>query len=650
MKIGIDYYPEHWDEDLWERDADMMAEAGVYAVRLGEFAWSLSEPKEDEFDFGWLDRAIDMFAARGIKIILCTPTACPPLWMYDKYPDLNQKSPDGSTVPIGIRGHRCINSESLIRRTRVYLERICTHYKDNSAIIAWQIDNELEGNFCRCERCTSAFTSYLKSKYQSLDELNKAYGTPVWNGIYSSWEQVKPPAYVHPKGWYNPSLSLDYHRYAQENVCNFSEMQAETIRKHFPHTPITTNTWFCDNHPDYDRLFEKLDIVAYDNYPAVELPEDKNALYSHAFHLDFMRGIKGKNFWIMEQLSGAMGSWMPMGRAVYPGQIKGYALQAFAHGADMVVHFRWRTAVQGAEMFWHGLIDHSNVPGRRYREFLSLCEEANTLGAITGGEIKSAVAVLYDSDSETALRIQPQTNGFDYLTQLKIWHDGCTSNGVNTDIIPSDRDFSGYKVVIAPALFVVKSGTAERLRDFVSKGGTLLLTARSAVKDGTNSCIMDVLPCTLSDICGAHVSEYCPIGWGQERITMDCEDFTITQWCDISECDTAETIAEYKDSYYKGCPAVTRNSFGKGTAYYVGTVPERAFCKKLMSRIFAENSITHEPSLPFGVEVTERIKGDTTYRFIFNNTMDKQEFTLYGKLYSMDAFEMTREKLGIINN
>ncbi len=645
MKIGIDYYPEQWDSSLWEKDAEMMAESGIKVVRLAEFAWSLIEPQENEFDFGWLDKVISILTSHGMEIILCTPTACPPLWMYDKYPDIYRKNYDEKCEPIGIRGHRCINSPNLIHRTKIYIDRICHHYKDNKAIIAWQIDNELESNFCRCKRCTEAFTSYIKAKYKSLDALNSAYGTAVWNGIYNSWEQVKPPAYVHPKSWYNPGLSLDYHRFAQKNIAEFAEMQADAIHRYFPDIPITTNTWFCENRPDYSSLFENLDIVSYDNYPPVELPESKNFLYSHAFHLDFMRGIKQKNFWIMEQLSGAMGSWMPMGRAVYPGQIKGYALQAFAHGADMVVHFRWRTAVKGAEMFWHGLIDHSNVPGRRYREFLSLCNEAMTLEHISGSEIQSSVAVVYDTDSDTALQIQPQTDGFDYITQLKIWHDGCISNGVNTDIIPSDRDFKGYSVLIVPSMYVLRGETAERLRDFVSNGGTLLLTVRTAVKDETNSCIMDVLPASLSDICGANVSEYCPIGWGQESITMDGEIFQARQWCDILECNSAEVIATYNSSLYKGDPAVTRNNYGIGTAYYVGTVPDRAFCKKLMSRIFAEKNISHEPSLPFGVEVTERINGSSAYRFVFNNTMDKQEFTLYGKFYSMEAFEMITETL-----
>lgn len=647
MRIGIDYYPEQWDETLWQKDADMMAAAGIKVVRLAEFAWSVLEPEENRFDFQWLDEIIDILTERDMDIVLCTPTNCPPLWLYEKYPDAIQTGADGRPISIGIRGHRCYNSPDFLRRTEIIIDKLAEKYRHDPRIIAWQIDNELEANFCRCKYCSSAFREYVKDKYSSVENVNKAYGNSVWSGSYSDWSQVKPPMGSHPKGWYNPALNLDYHRFAAVDTIKFVQFQKSCIRKHFPDTPITTNTWFCGNHVDYHRLFEALDFVSYDNYPAIQLPENEESLYSHAFHLDFMRGIKRQNFWIMEQLSGGLGSWSPMGRQPYPDQIKGYSLQAFAHGADTVVHFRWRTAVQGAEMFWHGLIDHSGIPGRRYEEFLSLCKEAEKLSHISGGEFISKAAVLYDSDTDFALDIQPQTDGFHYLQQLKMWHDAGTSNAVNLDIISSNASLDEYSVVIAPALFITKENTAKKLRDFAEKGGVLVLTARSGVKDENNNCIMKSLPAAYNDMTGAYAEEYCPIGWQTEHIEMEGEQYRISQWCDIMALDGGEALAVYGDSYYKGKAAVTVNSFGKGTVYYVGTVPERKFCRKLMSRIFTECGIMHEPSLPYGIEVTERRKNDNTFRFIFNNTNKAQTFTLYGKSYSMKPFEMITEHLSI---
>lgn len=645
MRIGIDYYPEQWDKSLWLKDADMMQAAGVKIVRLAEFAWSVLEPEEDRFDFGWLDEIIDILTERGMDIVLCTPTNCPPLWLYEKYPEAIQTGSDGRPIPIGIRGHRCYNSPDFLRRTEIIIDRLAERYKDEPHIIAWQIDNELEANFCRCRYCSCAFREYVKNKYSSIENVNKAYGNTVWSGSYSDWSQVKPPMGSHPKGWYNPSLNLDYHRFAAMDTVRFVQFQTDCIRKHFPDTPITTNTWFCGNHVDYHKLFEALDFVSYDNYPAIQLPEDEESLYSHAFHLDFMRGVKRQNFWIMEQLSGGLGSWAPMGRQPYPEQIKGYSLQAFAHGADTVVHFRWRTAVQGAEMFWHGLIDHSGIPGRRYEEFISLCKEAEKLSHISGSEFVSKAVVLYDGDTDFALDIQPQTDGFHYLQQLKLWHDAGTSNGVNMDIISSDAPLDGYSVVIAPALYITKESTAKKLRDFAEKGGTLILTARSGVKDEYNNCIMKSLPTVYKDMTGAYAEEYCPIGWQTEYIEMDGEQYRISQWCDAMALSSGKAVACYSDSYYKSKAAVTVNSFGNGTVYYVGTVPERKFCRKLMSRIFTECSIEHEPSLPYGIEVTERRKNESTFRFIFNNTNKAQTFTLYGCSYSMKPFEMITETI-----
>lgn len=643
MRIGVDYYPEHWDRSMWTKDADMMAEAGVRIVRLAEFAWSLIEPEENVFDFEWLDEIISILTERGMEIVLCTPTNCPPLWLYEKYPDAIQTGADGRTISIGIRGHRCYRSPEFLQRVRIIIHQMAEHYKNNTHIIAWQIDNELEANFCRCQYCAGAFRKYIMDKYKTLENVNRAYGTAVWSGSFSDWSHVKPPMGNHPKGWYNPALNLDYHRFAGADTAEFVRFQTECIREFLPHTPITTNTWFCGNHIDYHKTFQDLDFVSYDNYPAVQLPEDENSLYSHAFHLDFMRGIKQKNFWIMEQLSGAMGSWSPMGRTTYPGQIKGYSLQAFAHGADTVVHFRWRTAVQGAEMFWHGLIDHSGVTGRRYEEFRSLCQEAEKLSHIAGSEIISKAAVLYDADSDLALDIQPQTDGFHYLHQLKIWHDACISNAVNTDIISSEEALDSYSVVIAPALFITKEHIAEKLRSFAEKGGTLILTARSGVKDEYNNCIMQQLPAVFKDMTGSYAEEYCPIGWQTEHIEMDGENYRISQWCDIMALSSGEALAVYCDSFYKGKAAVTRNRYGKGIVYYIGTVPERKFCKRLMGRIFDECDIKHDAGLPLGIEVTERSKDGKMFRFIFNNTNQEQSFRLYENEYTLDPFEMKME-------
>lgn len=642
MIIGVDYYPEHWDEKMWTADAELMAKTGVKLVRLGEFAWCRLEPSDGCFDFSWLDRAIEIFAERGINVVLGTPTNCPPRWLCEEHPEVLPWGSDGKPNPIGVRGHRCYNSPVFIEYAQRIVSKLAEHYKDNGAVAAWQIDNELDAGICYCGTCNEKHRRWLKRKYGTLEALNKAYGNVVWSGEYSSWEQIDPPYGGYNKAWLNPAYMLDFSRRAAEDVTEFCNMQAELIRSFIPDAKITTNTWFCESMPDFYRMFEKLDFVSYDNYPTVSIPNDTENIYTHAVHLDIMRGIKRKNFCIMEQLSGMPGCWTPMSKTPRPGMIKGYALQAFAHGADTVVLFRWRTAAIGAEMHWHGIIDHSNVPGRRFEEFAELCREAENLSKLRGTELRSKVAVLYSTESEYAFKLQPQTDGMYYMEQIKLLHSAFAGYGVNVDIIGQHEDLSGYKVVCAPEMYITDESVARRLYDFAEKGGTVILTTRSGVKDENNNCIVEQLPAVYARLTGCRVEEYDPIGWDTVKVKFeDGEVFTARQWCDVLQTDTAEVIARYDGNFYRGKPAVTVNRFGSGKAYYIGTVGEKKLYRKIALEILEDTDIEYIKGLPDNVEVTVRAGDGISARFIFNNTDAPQSFVIDGKRFELLPFEMT---------
>lgn len=647
MIIGVDYYPEHWDKSLWKADADLMRESGVKIVRLAEFAWCRLEPQEGNFDFGWLDEIIGILSERDIKIVLCTPTNCPPMWFYEKYPDAVQTEKDGRKTNTGIRGHRCINNADFLRYAERIIDTMTKRYADNKAIIAWQIDNELEANFCFCETCIGKYRSWLKARYTTVEAVNKAYGNNMWSGEYSSWEQIKPPFGSYPDAWLNPSYMLDYNRYASDSVVEHINWQQELIRKNCPDTAITTNVWFCRNMPNFYDEFKKLDFISYDNYPTTRLPDNSEECYSHAFHLDLMRGVKRKGFWVMEQLSGGLGCWAPMGRTPSPGMIKGYSLQAFAHGADTVVHFRWRTAVSGAEMHWHGLIDHSNIPGRRFKEFSELCKEAAALEAVRNTEIRSDIAILYSPDDEYAFKIQPQTNGMYYMEQHFLLDSAFAKYGLNIDVISRLEDISRYKIVIAPQMYLTDEAVTKRLYEFTENGGTVVLTNRSGVKDENNKCIMEQLPTVYRKLVGAYVEEYDPIGYDTSSIRLtDGSIYKCRQWCDILCPETAETIAVYDEEFYKGKAAITRNSCGKGTAYYIGTVCEKKLYCKLAKDILLESGIPFVEGLPDNVELTTRTGDGIIARFIFNNTAENQHFTLDKEEISLAPFEMKIDIFG----
>ena len=633
MKIGVDYYPEQWDRSMWQADSDLMAKTGVKLVRFGEFAWSRLEPSDGQFDLQWLDEAISTFSRHAIGIVLCTPTSCPPLWMYETYPDIIQAGPDGKRIPIGIRGHRCINAPMFLYYSKRITEVLARRFANNPAIAAWQIDNEIESYPCTCDVCRNQFRDWLLDKHDTLENINAAFGNSVWSGEYSDISQINPPT-DYPKAWQNPALCLEFSRFASDSAAKFISDMAQIIKLENPRAKVTTNICFTQNQPDLYKLFDPLDFTAYDNYPPVIMPGDKNA--SHAFELDLIRGVKQKNFWIMEQLSGATGSWAPMSPTPRPGQIKGYAMQAMAHGADTVMFFRWRTANKGAEMFCHGLIDHSNVPGRRFKEFTDLCQTAHKLSVIETTELVSDIAILYSPDAHWAFGIQPQVEGFDYLEQLRYFHSAFARYGVNIDIVSPVADLTKYKAVIAPAMYIYEKNAAENIYRYVIKGGTLVMTARSGVKDQFNNCIMEPLPTVFREVIGAEVTEYDPVG-GREQVIKDFagNKFKCRQWCDILELTTARAYAEYTDCFYSGSPAVSMNRYCSGVAYYVGTVCDAEFYESFAGNIMKQTGIPRLKDLPRGVEVTTRTNGLDDYIFFFNNSDKEADIELPKAMFSI---------------
>ncbi len=641
IRVGVDYYPEHWGKSLWEKDIMEMASAGVNTVRIAEFSWSLLEPKEGEFDFSWLDEVIELLARYDIDIILCTPTNCAPLWMYKNYPDTLQTGRNGHPTEPGIRGHRCMTSLTFRRFAERIIEKMTDRYIDHPRVIAWQLDNEPEGNHCCCPSCAEGFRELLKTKYTTLQELNRRWGTDVWSGTYSSWEQIFPPMGTdYQYGWLNPSCLLEYERWAAESCTEYLCFQANLIRREKTDAVITTNAYGSPGAPDFHQIFEHTDIASFDNYPEVRIPDDPEKIYSQAFALDMTRGYKKKSFWILEQLSGPKGCWMPMSPTTLPGMINGYAWQAVARGADAVIFFRWRSAARGAEMFWHGLFDGEKPEGRRYEEFKAFLREAGERSEISSTTVRSKVAVLHSYDQNRAFHIQTQSEGFSYAEQLRLIHDGFITLGVNADIISTEDSFEGYRVLAAPALFIADPSLVRRLEDFVRVGGTLLLGNRSGVKDADNARVLEPLPGAFRELTGCRVLEYDPIGEKKQHIETETgETFTVTSWCDILEPNGATTVARYRDSFYAGRPAITRNRFGEGVCYYIGTVGERSLYRILAKSILDQAGIL-TVDLPVGVEVSVRENDYIIYTFLFNNSDKIKRFKYNDEKITMEPFEM----------
>ena len=649
IRIGVDYYPEHWPESGWAADIRRMKDAGVTTVRIAEFAWGLLEPAEGCFNFDWLDRIVAMLGKAGIEIILGTPTNCAPLWLYRSYPETLAVERDGSRTATGLRGHRCIESPLFRKYAARIIGEMTRRYAANPHVVAWQIDNELGENHCCCPVCAAKFRAFLRRKYGTLDALNHAWGADVWSGQISDWEQITPPlGQMYSYNWYNPGYLLDFHRWAAKSTADYVRFQVEELRRVVPtDVPITTNACFSQHTIDFHQTFAPLDVASYDNYPETVYPQDKEAVYTTAAALDLMRGAKRKNFWIMEQLSGPFGCWSPMQPTPRPGQIEGYGLQCIAHGADMVLFWRWHAAAKGAETFCQGLLDHSGAPGRRFQEFVRLCRRVKELQWLDGTQVKSPVAILYGAEQLDAFAIQTQSEGFDYWDQIKRWQAAFGSLGVNTDIIHQAEDLSGYRVVVVPGHFVTDVRTVRNLTQFALHGGTVLLAPRTGVKDQDNGCVDSPLPGAFAPMAGCIVQEYDPIGRRAVDIDWDGTRFHAELWCDVLQPTAGEALAVYASEFYAGQAAIVRNRYGDGTVFAVGACGHMSLLRRIAAAALQSRQVPYTSSLPRGVQLTTRESRDgrVKARFLFNETDKTQTFCLDGQSITLAPCEMKIDRL-----
>lgn len=639
---GVDYYPEHWPEARWAEDARLMQEACINVVRLAEFAWGKLEPSAGQYDFAWLDRAIETLAAHGMKIVLGTATASTPPWLVAMHPDLLLVRADGVRATYGSRRNYCPTNPSYRQYSARIAEVMAQRYHESPYVIGWQIDNEFGGR-CYCPNCQREFHRWLEQKYGTLEELNHQWGTIFWSHTYTDWSQIPLPWTT--SGISNPGLALDYYRFMSDAYVAFQQTQVNILRRECPHHFITHNLMgFRFNELNYFDLAHSLDFVAWDNYPrgfwniADQVSSSESAL-GH----DTMRGLKNRNFWIMEAQSGPAG-WEVMGVRPRPGEIRLWAYQGIAHGADAIVYFRWRSYRYGSEQYWHGILDHDGRPRRRYEEVQRMGRELAHIGdLIAGSEVRAEAGIILSYDSRFAFHIQPNNPAFRYGEHFASYHRALTEQNIPVDIVAPLADLSAYKLVICPALHIVNEAITDNLRRFVANGGVLVVTTRSGVKDNSNAVVDRPLPGLLAELCGIEVYEYdsLPAGSTNKVHFASTAGFsngaagTASIWCDIPALRGAEAVACLTEADYAGQPAVTVNHPGNGKVIYVGTVGDGQLVHTITQ--WTMNLAGIKPLLPAipGVEVTTRWQDGRCYFFILNHTEQEQCVSLDGSYYDL---------------
>lgn len=621
MRVGVDYYPEHWPEERWPEDARLMREAGLSVVRVAEFAWSRMEPAEGQFSFDWLERAVAVLHGEGIQVVLGTPTATPPAWLHERYPDLYPADPRGYRLGFGTRLQRCLGNDTMRAYSRRITEAMVGRFAQNPAVIGWQTDNEFEANLCYCPDCARRFREWLRRRYGTLDALNSVWGTVFWSQEYSGWSQIPVPWQARCGQSHNPSLWLDYRRFASETTVEFQRDQIEIIRRLAPGHFITHNLMGLHDSVDYLALSEDLDFVSWDNYPGGHWHPDRNPAMTH----DVMRGLKQKNFWVMEEQSGIPG-WERMGARPAPGQIRMWAWQAIAHGADAILFFRWRSCLYGTEQFWHGILNHDGLPRRRYHEIAGFASEVTRLSdELDGSIVKSRVAILNSYEQNWALQIQPQIDGLGWWHQVRRFDNALGRRALGGDIVSISADLATFQAVFVPSWYVLSETDAQRLSDYVRQGGTLVFSPRTGVKNPDNSCRTEPLPTLLAEVAGVEVDDYSPIYDDGYLIRMaDGREFAASVWADYLTLKGAEVVATWENAHFPGEPAVTKHAFGKGVCYYLGTVGEPEFYEAIVAIIVDDLHLPTLEGIPLGVDVRVRRKGAERYVFFVNQTGEEQ--------------------------
>jgi len=614
---GVAYYPEHWPEKSWERDAKLMKEAGVNVVRIGEFAWYLMEPREGVFDFSLFDRAIAVMAKYGIKTILGTPTAAPPKWLTSKYPETLAVYSNGRPADDQTRRHYCYNSPVYRRLSKRIVEEMAAHFKDNPHVIGWQIDNEFNCHISECysDSCRAAFREWLREKYQDLQSLNERWGNAFWSQWYTQWGQIDLP--FPAPAYHNPALMLEFKRFISDSVRSYQRDQVEIIRKYRPNDFNTHNGYF--KNIDYYLMSRDLDIFAFDNYPCFNneprFPVGSKLTMARSFHDRFM---------IMEQQTGPGGQAYLL-RTPRPGEMSLWAFQAIAHGADGMVHFRWRTARKGAEEYWSGVLEHDDVPRARYEEFK---KEGADIGRIAkeilGSRLVSDIAVLKDFDAEWVYDYQYFTSEVNVGASFDHLFRAASEARYNIDFIGRHADFNRYKIIFGPQLILMDPDLALKIRKFVEQGGTFIMSAHSAAKDRDNGMTPHVKPILVNDLFGVEVIDfqcYQPPSRGKNAIRFeDGALVPVNVFADVLKTTKATPVAVWDQDYMKGTPAVTENRAGKGRAVYYASFFNLEAARELIRRYAAQYGLKPlMDGVPAAVEVTRRSKGRNHYYFVLNH-------------------------------
>jgi beta-galactosidase len=608
MKLGCCYYPEHWPEERWADDAARMAAMGLSLVRIGEFAWSRIEPEPGQYDWDWLDRAIETLHAAGLKVILGTPTATPPKWLVDQMPDMVAIDEQGRPRGFGSRRHYCFSHEGYRAECRRIVTALAERYGQHPGIVMWQTDNEYgchDTVLSFSGAAAAAFRDWLAVRYGAPQALNEAWGNVFWSMEYRSFDEVDPPHLTVTEA--NPAHWLDYRRFASDQVASFNREQVDIIRAHSPGRDITHNFMGFFTEFDHHDVGRDIDVATWDSYPLGFLEQfwfsdaEKAAYFRQghpdiaAFHHDLYRGCSNGRWGVMEQQPGPV-NWARFNPAPLPGMVALWTLEACAHGAEFTSYFRWRQAPFAQEQMHAGLLrpDSSEADA---------ADEARAAAAVLQGigpqvAVIAPVALVFSYEAAWVIGIQPQGRSFRYLELVFEAYSALRAKGLDVDIVSPDADLSAYRMVIVPTLPIVPEGFAEKL---AALDRPVLLGPRSGSKTASFCIPEGLAPGPFRDLTGVTVTRVESL---RDGIAEPAEGFAVTRWREDVASDLAPELSD---------------SAGRGVVYahenirYCAIWPDRALLARLVEWMAGEAGV-ELLDLPEGI----RVRRSASHVFTFN--------------------------------
>ena len=624
---GGDYNPNQWPREIWDEDMRMFQKAGINSATINVFSWAKIQPSEEVYNFSELNQIVSMLCRENYNIVFGTSTSALPAWMVKRYPEVARTDYEGRHHKFGQRHNACPNSPVYQKYVKELVTRLVKHYGDNEHVTCWHVNNEYGGE-CYCENCEKAFRVWLRKKYGTLANLNKAWNLEFWGHTVYSWDEIVLPNALS-EGLEDDrtafaGISIDYHRFMSDSMLENYKLERDTIKQYQPEALVTTNMMGTYKGLDYFKWAKEVDIVSWDNYPSYNTPWSYNAMCH-----DLMRGVKKMPFMLMEQTPSQQ-NWQPYNSLKKPGQMRAQSYQAMAHGADTIQFFQLRRSVGGCEKFHGAVIEHAGHENTRvFREVAQLGNELKKLNGYIPGSVKEAkVGIIFDWDNYWALEY---TSGphkdLKYVEQIHQYYEYFYKKNIAVNIIPTDDNFEQYDLVIAPVLYMVKEGVADALEKFVRRGGTLVTGFMSGLVDQSDNVYLSGYPGPLRSLAGVWVEEIDALAPEQKNTVAfkDGMKAGCRMLCDIIHLESAEMIAEYTSDFYSGTPSVTRNPFGEGQTYYIGTVCDEEALSKILNMAVTDAKISPVIDTETQLEITYRETDTGRLHFVINFKDEPQE-------------------------